>query len=92
VLLTGGNRHDSTQLIPLVEALPVIRGKRGLPWRRPHWLCADRAYDYDHHRGTLRCAGSWSVRSPGCTSSNGSVSGTSDAPTSIWAFYNWDAP
>lgn len=33
--VTGGNRHDSTQLIPLVEVLPTIRGKRGRPWQRP---------------------------------------------------------
>lgn len=57
MLLTGGNRHDSTQLIPLVQALPVIRGKRGRPWQRPHWLYADRGYDYDHHRRTLRAMG-----------------------------------
>ncbi|EHK89324.1 ISJP4 transposase [Saccharomonospora azurea SZMC 14600] len=50
VTVTGGNRHDSTQLIPLVEALPTIRGKRGRPWRRPRWLYGDRGYDYDHHR------------------------------------------
>ncbi|MEV0087395.1 IS5 family transposase [Saccharopolyspora sp. NPDC050642] len=54
VTLTGGNRHDSTLLIPLVEALPTIRGKRGRPWQRPRWLYGDRGYDYDHHRKSLR--------------------------------------
>ncbi|MFD0487329.1 IS5 family transposase [Saccharopolyspora spinosporotrichia] len=54
VTVTGGNRHDSTQLIPLVEALPTIRGKRGRPWQRPRWLYGDRAYDYEHHRKALR--------------------------------------
>lgn len=49
VTLTGGNRHDSTQLIPLVDALPTIRDKRGRPWQRPRWLCSDRGYAYDHH-------------------------------------------
>ena len=29
--LTGGNRHDVTQLIPLIEAIPPVRGCRGLP-------------------------------------------------------------
>src|SRR5690606_24139103 len=53
VTVTGGNRHDSTQLIPLVEALPTIRGKRGRPWQRPRWLYGDRGYDYEHHRKTL---------------------------------------
>jgi hypothetical protein len=27
--LTGGNRHDVTQLIPLIEAIPPVRGCRG---------------------------------------------------------------
>ena len=31
VTLTGGNRNDVTQLIPLVQAVPPIRGKRGRP-------------------------------------------------------------
>jgi hypothetical protein len=31
VTLTGGNRNDITQLIPLVEAVPPIRGRRGRP-------------------------------------------------------------
>ena len=55
--LTGGNRHDSTQLIPLVDALPKVRGKRGRPRQRPRWLYGDRAYDSDHHRKTLRNRG-----------------------------------
>jgi hypothetical protein len=29
VILTGANRNDVTQLLPLVEAIPPIRGKRG---------------------------------------------------------------
>ena len=34
VILTGANRHDVTQLLPLVEAIPSIRGRRGsgIPW------------------------------------------------------------
>ncbi len=35
VSLTGGNRNDVTQLIPLVDAVPPIRGRRGCPRRRP---------------------------------------------------------
>jgi len=53
VSVTGGDRHDSTQLIPLVDALPKVRGKRGRPRQRPRWLYGDRAYDSDHHRKTL---------------------------------------
>src|SRR2546421_8935168 len=50
ILLTGGNRHDVTQLMPLIDAIPPGGGKRGRPRRRPDELCADRAYDYDTHR------------------------------------------
>ena len=34
-ITTGGNRNDVTQLIPLVRAVPPIRGKGGQPLRRP---------------------------------------------------------
>lgn len=54
VLLTGGNRHDVTQLLPLVEAIPEIRGIRGRPRRRPRYLYADRGYDSEPHRDALR--------------------------------------
>ncbi|GAA4935355.1 hypothetical protein GCM10023237_67120 [Streptomyces coeruleoprunus] len=33
--LTGGNRNDVTQLIPLLQAVPPVRGTRGRPRRRP---------------------------------------------------------
>ena len=57
ITLTGGNRNDVTQLIPLVDALPVIRGRRGRPWRRPRHLYADRGYDHDKYRRLLRARG-----------------------------------
>jgi transposase len=47
--LTGANRHDITQLIPLVNAIPAIRGKPGRPLRRPKSLYADRAYHSQMH-------------------------------------------
>jgi hypothetical protein len=31
VSLTGGNRNDVTQLMPLVQAIPPVRGRRGRP-------------------------------------------------------------
>jgi len=34
VAVTGGNRNDVTQLLPLVDALPAIRGRRGRPRRQ----------------------------------------------------------
>jgi transposase len=57
VRLTGGNRHDSTQLIPLLDAVPAVRGRRGRPRRRPDALYADRAYDYDTYRRQLQAKG-----------------------------------
>jgi transposase len=57
VTLTGGNRNDVTQLIPLVDAVPPIRGRRGRPRRRPRELLADRGYDHDKYRRQLRARG-----------------------------------
>ncbi|MEU3505778.1 IS5 family transposase, partial [Streptomyces hundungensis] len=42
VILTGGNRHDVTQLLPLLDAIPPIRGMRGRPRRKPRRLYADQ--------------------------------------------------
>src|SRR5215207_9865278 len=57
VSITGGNRNDVTQLLPLVDAIPPIRGLRGRPRRRPRQLLADRGYDYDIYRRQLRDRG-----------------------------------
>jgi transposase len=56
-LLTAANRHDITQLLPLVEAIPPLRGKRGRPRRRPDALLADRGYDSQPHRQALNAHG-----------------------------------
>lgn len=48
--LTGGNRNDVTQLIPLLQAVPPVRGKRGRPRRRPDAVLGDRGYDHDKYR------------------------------------------
>jgi hypothetical protein len=53
VSLTGGNRHDVTQLIPLLDAIPPLQGWRGRPRSRPKRLFADRDYDFDNYRGLL---------------------------------------
>ncbi|MFC9432129.1 IS5 family transposase [Streptomyces sp. NPDC056987] len=53
VTLTGGNRHDVTQLLPLLDAVPPIRDLRGRPRRRPRRLYADRGYDIDKYRRLL---------------------------------------
>ncbi|MFD4481520.1 IS5 family transposase [Streptomyces sp. NPDC058471] len=54
VSLTGGHRHDVTQLLPLVDAVPHIRGRRGRPRRLPRTLYGDRGYDFDVYRRRLR--------------------------------------
>ncbi len=95
VSLTAGNRNDITQLLPLVDAIPPLRGRRGRPRRRPGKLFGDRAYHSRAARRQLRLgprartapgsgenAGSSSVRSPGCTNSVVCAFATNDEPTS----------
>ncbi|MFF4138962.1 IS5 family transposase [Streptomyces mirabilis] len=57
VSLTGGNRNDVTQLMPLIQAVPPVRDRRGRPRRRPDKLYADRGYDHDKYRKQVRAAG-----------------------------------
>ena len=55
VRLSAANAHDTTQLLPLVDAIPSIiglRGRPGRPRKRPSKLHADKAYDWS----ALRCA------------------------------------
>ncbi len=56
-LVTGGNRHDVAQLLPLVEAIPPIRGRRGRPRCKPGYLLADRADDHRTYRRQLAAGG-----------------------------------
>jgi transposase len=53
-ITTGGNRNDVTQLLPLIEAVPPVRGVRGQPRRRPRHLYADRGYDHQSYRDQVR--------------------------------------
>lgn len=55
--LTGGNRNDVTQLMPLIEAVPPVRGRRGRPRRQPDTIYADRGYDHDKYRKQVRAVG-----------------------------------
>ena len=57
VILTEANRHDVTQLLPLVDGIPPIAGKRGAPRYRPIWVQADRGYDSQPHRRALAACG-----------------------------------
>ena len=45
VRVTAANRHDVTQLIPLIDAIPPVRGERGAPLTKPPEVIGDRGYD-----------------------------------------------
>lgn len=51
--LTGGNRNDVTQLLPLLDKIPPVAGTVGRPRHRPDALLADRGYDHDKYRRLL---------------------------------------
>ncbi len=55
--VTGGNRNDVTQLIPLLERVPPVRGRVGRPRLRPDRVTADRGYDHNKYRRQLRQRG-----------------------------------
>ncbi len=55
--LTGANRHDVTQLLPLVDSVGPVGCRRGRPRRRFDELLGDRAYDSEPHRRALRRRG-----------------------------------
>ena len=57
VILSKANRHDVTQLLPLVDGVSPIRGKRGRPLKKPKCVQADRAYDSPAHRLALEQRG-----------------------------------
>lgn len=56
VSLTGSNGNDIIQLLPLINAIPAVRGRRGRPRQRPDRIYADRAYD-DKYRRLVRAKG-----------------------------------
>src|SRR5437867_6447531 len=51
--LTSANRHDVTQLLPLVDGIPILRGCPGRPLRKPGLVQGDRGYDSQPHRDEL---------------------------------------
>ncbi|WP_107115088.1 IS5 family transposase [Streptomyces kanasensis] len=57
VSLTGGNRNDITQLIPLLAKIPSVPGLVGRPRRRPDTLLGDRGCDHDKYRRLVRAQG-----------------------------------
>jgi transposase len=58
VVLTPGQRHDSTQLEAVLDGIRVPRpGGRGRPRKRPDHLIADKGYSYARCRMLLRQRG-----------------------------------
>lgn len=58
VVLSGANTPDINRLLPLLVAVPPVRGKPGPPRRRFDYLLGDRGYDSDPHRRLVRWLGS----------------------------------
>jgi transposase len=56
-ILTKANRHDVTQLLPLLDKIPRVRGQRGAPRCRPKHVQGDRAYDSEPHRKGVKKRG-----------------------------------
>ena len=55
--MTGGNRNDVTQLLPLLDRVPAVAGLPGRPRQRPEMVIADRGYDHDKYRRLLWARG-----------------------------------
>jgi hypothetical protein len=55
--ISGAQVHDSRLLIPIVEAIPAVKGLSGRTRKRPAKLHADRAYASRVHRAWLRRKG-----------------------------------
>ena len=52
--MTAGQRHESTQLAPVLDAIRVPRAGTGRPRKRPEQLIADRGYSFPACRRLLR--------------------------------------
>lgn len=57
VIVTAGQRHESTQLEALLNAIHVTRPGRGRPRKRPDRILADRGYSFRACRSLLRRRG-----------------------------------
>lgn len=51
---TGGNVHDVTVAVDLVDAIPPVAGRPGRPRMRPDAILADKAYDSTALREALQ--------------------------------------
>lgn len=55
--LTAANVNDGTMLVPLVDAIPRVRGRVGAPKRKPDSVTADKAYHSHDREVALRLRG-----------------------------------
>ena len=55
--LTAANRHDVTQLLPLVDAMPPLQGRVGPAGPQAGGVQGDRGYDSQPHRNQLLARG-----------------------------------
>ena len=55
--LDAANRPDVEQLVPLVDAVPPVRGKPGRPRRRFDRVQGDRGFDSEANRQAVRDRG-----------------------------------
>jgi hypothetical protein len=55
--ISAANTPDAALLLPLVDAIPPVSGKRGRPRRRPAKLRADKAYDDKALRTAVQARG-----------------------------------
>ncbi len=58
VVITPGQRHESTQVTAVLDGIRVLRpGERGRPRKRPSHVIADKGYSYPACRQLLRRRG-----------------------------------
>jgi transposase len=59
IIVTAGQRHESTQLESVLDAIrvPCLPGAAGRPRKRPEHLIADKGYSYPSCRRLLRGCG-----------------------------------
>jgi transposase len=55
--VSAANTVDAAMLLPLIDSVPPVAGRRGRPRRRPDMLHADQAYDHKRLRAEVRRRG-----------------------------------
>jgi transposase len=55
--VSAANTVDAAMLLPLLDSIPAVSGRRGRPPRRPDKLHADKAYDHKRLRAEVRRRG-----------------------------------